>query len=103
MINLEFKSNIKLNGIMCKCYLFQASTDEHFKNSKVKRADDDKIFILQKGSMLKSYYSEQDIAEQDAFNNLAPLKDGDPVVVSGKNYIVKIVGNYFDAGYLIEV
>jgi len=102
MKTLQFKTNIKLNGIIGKCYLFQASTDEDFKNSP-KRPDDDKIFILQTGSILKSHYTEQDIAEQNAFNNLEALQDGQPVVVNNKNYIVKINGNYSDAGYLLEI
>jgi hypothetical protein len=102
MTTLQFKTNIKLSGIIGKCYLFQASTDESFKNSR-KRPDDDKIFILQTGSILKSHYTEQDYAEQNAFNALDPLQNGQQVIVNGKNYIVKINGNYSDAGYLVEI
>ena len=67
-------------------------------------ADDvNKIYIMQKSACLKAQYSDADITELDRLNNSTPIATGDVVEVDGKQYTVKINGNYSDAGFLIPM
>jgi hypothetical protein len=67
-------------------------------------ADDvQKIYVLQKSACLKAQYTAEDIAERDRLNNSTPIATGDVVEVDGKQYTVKINGNYSDAGFLIPM
>ncbi len=67
-------------------------------------ADDvNKIYVMQKSACLKSQYSDAEIAELDRLNNSTPIATGDVVEVNGKQYTVKINGDYSDAGFLIPM
>jgi hypothetical protein len=67
-------------------------------------ADDvNKIYVMQKSACLKAQYSDADIAELDRLNNSTPIATGDVVEVDGKQYTVKISGDYSDAGFLIPM
>ena len=58
---------------------------------------------MQKSACLKQHYTERDIAERNKLNAMTPIKNGDIVLVNGKQYEVKILGDYSDAGRLIPV
>lgn len=51
---------------------------------------------LQHGSMLKSYYSPEDIAHSKRMQEIAPIKDGELVIIAGEIYRCKVNGNYSD-------
>jgi hypothetical protein len=62
------------------------------------------IYILQKGSCLKAHYTEEDrVYTNRIYFGEEVLRSGDAVTVDGKQYEVKILGNYSDAGRLIPV
>ena len=61
------------------------------------------LYILQTGTMLKDCYTERDVAERTRLNAMTPVRTGDIVLVEGKQYQVKILGDYSDAGRLIAV
>lgn len=63
--------------------------------------DEGQIYIMKRTTSLKSYYTEADHAEMDRLNAMTPVRDGDTVEVEGKQYRVKILGNYSPAGRLI--
>lgn len=61
------------------------------------------MFLMQKSSILKSHYTEQDHADRARLNSMEPIKTGDIVLVDGKQYKVTIKGDYSDAGRLTPV
>jgi hypothetical protein len=67
--------------------------------------DDEKdvMYIMKKSACLKSHYTKEDDAERLRLNTMTPVRHGDIVEVSGKQYRVQILGNYSDAGRLIPV
>lgn len=65
--------------------------------------EEDGLFLIQKSAMLKSHYTEQDHADRARLNAMTPIKNGDFVLVDGKQYKVLIKGDYSDAGRLIPV
>lgn len=60
----------------------------------------DQIYLMQHSVCLKAHYTEKDREEQDRLNSMEPVRDGDVVMVEGKQYRVKILGDYSDAGRL---
>lgn len=66
-----------------------------------KDVDTNTVHLMQKSAVLKSHYSEQDIANRDRLNEMTPVANGDTVLFEGKPYTVKIKGDYSDAGLLI--
>ena len=70
-------------------YLFQSS--------------DGQIYLMKNSAVLKSQYSDEDRAERARLNSMDPVRDGDTVTVSGKQYKVKILGNFSDAGRLYAI
>lgn len=64
---------------------------------------EDGMFLMQKSSILKSHYTEQDHTNQARLNAMEPVKTGDIVLVDGKQYLVTIKGDYSDAGRLTPV
>jgi len=65
--------------------------------------DENQMYILQKGAMLKDKYTTKDYEEQARLNAQAPVRTGDVVEINGKQYTVKILGDYSDAGRLTPV
>ena len=63
----------------------------------------DGLCIVQGFISLQEHYSSKDVADRERLNALAPVRNGDVVLVDGKKYAVKIVGDYADAGRLIPV
>lgn len=65
--------------------------------------DGDQIYLMKHSEVLKSHYSDEDIAESSRLNSMTPVRDGDIVEVDGKQYKVKILGNFSDAGRLYAI
>ena len=59
--------------------------------------------ILSIGTVMKSVYSEADIAERTRFDAETPLNDGDTVVVDGAKFVLKVRGDFSNAAYLLPV
>ena len=64
---------------------------------------DGQIFLMKKSASLKSHYSDEDRAERSRLDGMEPVRDGDTVAVDGKQYQVKILGNFSDAGRLYAI
>lgn len=67
------------------------------------QSGDQGIFIQKKSAFIADSYTEADRAESARLAAQAPLRTGDEVTVEGKQYKVRILGNYSDAGRLIPV
>ena len=65
--------------------------------------DEGVIYLMKQSVCLKSEYTAKDNEERDRLNSMTPVRNGDIVEVEGKQYKVKILGNYSDAGRLIAV
>ena len=61
------------------------------------------IYLMKKTACLKSEYTAKDYEERVRLSAQVPVRHGDVVEVDGKQYTVKILGNYKDAGRLIPV
>lgn len=85
-----FAYNGRRGEVVTTGYLFNAT-------------DEGRIYVMQRAACLKSHYTEADHAETARLNAMTPVRDGDTVEVEGKQYRVKILGNYSDAGYLIAL
>ena len=64
---------------------------------------DEGVFIMQQAACIKDQYTAKDDEERSRLNAMTPVRDGDIVEVEGKQYKVKILGNYSDAGRLIPL
>ncbi len=58
------------------------------------------VYIMKQAACLKDVYTDADRAEQRRLDAQIPLRTGDVVTVEGKQYRVRILGNYSDAGRL---
>ena len=79
------------------------------KDGKVRKGyiffanDEQRILVMNGGACLKSHYTEEDYAESARLRAVTPIKTGDIVTVEGKQYTVKINGDYSNAGRLIPI
>lgn len=79
----------------------QYSRCKLFKDYK---KDGDGIYwVMQCSAMLKAVYSEEDVAERDRLNQEAFLEKDEIVLIKGKQYKFKYLGNYSDCGYFEQV
>jgi glycine cleavage system protein P-like pyridoxal-binding family len=62
---------------------------------------DEGIYIMKKSACLKANYTQKDMEECARLNAMEPVRDGDHVLYNLKQYQVKILGNFSDAGRLI--
>jgi hypothetical protein len=76
---------------------------ERVRTGYVADFEEEGVYIMQKGACLKSHYTAKDYEETDRLNAMTPVRTGDIVEVNGKQYTVKILGDYSDAGRLIPV
>ena len=67
------------------------------------QSDDGQIYLMKNSAVLKSHYSDEDRAERIRLNSMNPVRDGDTVAVNDKQYKVKILGNFSDAGRLYAI
>jgi len=65
--------------------------------------DEGVIYLMKQSACLKGEYTAKDDEERARLNAQVPVCNGDVVEVAGKQYTVKILGNYSDAGRLIPV
>ena len=65
--------------------------------------DEGRIYILQGGICIKQVYTQADRDETTRLAAQQPVRSGDTVEVNGKQYQVRINGDFSDAGYLIEI
>jgi hypothetical protein len=61
------------------------------------------IYVMKQSACLKDVYTAKDREERARLNAAQPVRTGDVVTVNGRQYTVKILGNYSDAGRLIPV
>ena len=54
------------------------------------------LWVMQNGAVLKSHYTAADIAHSDRMNSMAPLNNGDVVMIEGKEYKLRVKGDYSD-------
>jgi hypothetical protein len=52
------------------------------------------LWALQHGASLQSHYSAKDVAERNRLNNNEPVRHGDIVIIDGKQYAVRVIGDY---------
>ena len=64
-------------------------------------AGEEGVFIMKRSACLKDAYTEKDREESARLAAMLPVRNGDVIEVGGKQYTVKILGNYSDAGRLI--
>jgi hypothetical protein len=65
--------------------------------------EDEGVYIMQRSACLKAQYTAKDYEETARLAAMTPLRTGDIVEIDGKQYTVKILGDYSDAGRLIPV
>ena len=59
------------------------------------KTEDDGIFWgLQHSACLKSNYSQSDIDYRDRLNNMETVKNGEIVLIDGKQYKTRVIGNF---------
>lgn len=62
----------------------------------------DEMFLMKSATCLQGSYSDDDRAHIDRiYRGADVVRHGDAVLVDGKPYTVKVLGNYSDAGRLI--
>lgn len=106
-IEIETYTTNRADRVKAKSFVAQHTA----RNGKVRQMTvtavdfgDEGIFLMQYGAMIKAHYSAEDIAEIDRLNAMVPVADGEVVQdKNGKQYTVKINGDFSDAGHLIPV
>ena len=61
------------------------------------------IYIMQRSACMKDSYTAADYEEGDRLAAMEPVRNGDVVCVDGEQYLVKILGNFSDAGRLVPI
>ena len=54
------------------------------------------IWAMQKSSCLKDQYTAKDMEESARLNSMTPLRNGDSVMIEGKEYTIRVKGDYSD-------
>lgn len=60
------------------------------------KAGDGILWGMQHGTMIKGQYSEADLKHSERMRNEISIKNGEVVLIAGKQYKVRILGNYSD-------
>jgi hypothetical protein len=68
-----------------------------------KEQGDGILWVLQSASVIAASYSEDELDERARLHSETPVKHGDHVLVDGKVYFVRVLGNYSDCAVLDEV
>ena len=68
-----------------------------------KEIGDGVLWIMQHAGVIASSYSPYEIAERDRLNSEPPVVDGEVVEFEGKEYRVRVVGDYSDCAFLDPV
>lgn len=65
--------------------------------------DEGKYWVMQRPSMLRDTYTEAELSELGRLRDMQALTDGDKITVDGREYTLKVQGDYSDLGYLVPV
>jgi len=60
-------------------------------------------WLMNPGTMLLSHYPQELKDNQKRLNSEKPLQDGEIVLIEGKQYRLKVLGDYSDAGIFEEI
>jgi hypothetical protein len=58
------------------------------------------LWFMQRAGCLKSHYTERDRAEQERLREEEPVRHGDIVMVDGRKFRVRVLGDYSNAAVL---
>lgn len=101
MITLNFpRDNFDQDNTFAFVYLGARGVERIATGYLFNAADEGVIYIMKQSACLKGHYTDADCAEQRRLDAQIPLRTGDVVTVDGKQYRVRILGNYSDAGRL---
>ena len=89
--NVEVRGRLDTNTI--KCQLRQ----------NYQKQDDGIYWAMSVGAMIKDSYTEMDKAETVRLYSEDPVRNGDTVIIEGKNYKAKVLGAYSDACIFEEI
>ena len=64
------------------------------------RDDGEGVVLMQAPAVLSDIYGDAEIALRNRIATETPVRGGDVVLVDGKQYVVKVIGDYNDAGRL---
>ena len=104
MMNLNFPKEINDRDTTFRfAYNNHRGAEETRKGHLFNDTQENVICIMQSGIMMQDVYSAKDIEERTRLQDQVPIRDGDVVEVKGKLYIVKILGDYSDAGRLVPI
>ena len=67
------------------------------------KRDDGVLWVMQHSTVIKDSYSDEDRAESARLRSEGPLVYGDQVMVEGKVYTLRVLGDYSDCAILDEV
>ena len=67
------------------------------------RGYDNVPFINQASACLKDHYTAEDRAASARLASEEPVRDGEIVLLNGRQYRVKVIGDYSDAARLLPV
>lgn len=103
--NFDKSADFTLEGLPYgRFYLFCAAVDPSFRNS-LKKDDPEytTIYGLKHAAMLKDVYTAEEMDYMVRMRQFVPIKDGEIVLIDGKQYRTKIIGDYSDAARFIPV
>lgn len=89
----DYERKFKVEGVRGDVSLHQGK----------EKADDGIYYGLQAGTMVKSHYSQEEIAHKERMRTEAPIKNGEIVLINGEQYKAKVIGNYSDCIDFIPV
>ena len=58
--------------------------------------EDGILWAMQKSACLKAEYTAKDVEERNRLNSMEPLRNGDLVMIEGKEYTIRVKGDYSD-------
>ena len=87
---LDRENTFKVDGLP------HATCSLHRDYNKV---NDGIYWVMQHPAMICATYSAEEIAERNRLNNSDSLKNGETVLIDGKEYIFNFLGDHSDCGY----
>lgn len=69
--------------------------DVSLKNGYEKEGDGI-LWGMQHGTLIKSFYTDEDKAHTERMKNYHPIQDGEEVSIDGQVFVARILGNYSD-------
>ena len=103
MMNLNFPREVNDRDTTFRFAYNFRGVETYRKGHLFNDTQENEICIMYTGSMMQDVYSAKDIEERNRLRDQEPVRNGDVVEVEGKQYTVKILGDYSDAGRLIPI